>query len=55
MPPCAGVVTEHGATGVGAPGRVHGLAHGCDDDNDASWIDSGDGRHTIRRSGRGGA
>lgn len=46
---------EHGAAGVGAPGRVHGLAHDCDDDNDASCINSDDGRHTARRSGRGGA
>ncbi|XBH62985.1 hypothetical protein VPH35_117073 [Triticum aestivum] len=51
----AGVMTEHGATGVGAPGRFHGLGHGYDDDNDASCINSGDGRHTTRRSGRGGA
>ena len=39
----AGVVTEHGATGVGAPGRVHGLGDGRDDDNDASCINSGAG------------
>lgn len=51
----AGGVTEHGAAGVGAAGRVHGLAHGCDDDNDAKCINSDDGRHTARRSGRGGA
>ena len=49
-----GGVTEHGAAGVGAPGRVHGLAHGCDDDNDARCINSDDGRHTTRCSGRGG-
>ncbi|XBI87131.1 hypothetical protein VPH35_025263 [Triticum aestivum] len=51
----AGGVTEHGAAGVGAPGRVHGLAHGCDDDSDGSCINSDDGRHTARRSRRGGA
>ncbi|XBH97465.1 hypothetical protein VPH35_113258 [Triticum aestivum] len=52
----AGVVREHGATGVSAPGRVRGgvtgvdasgrvrrLGHGRDDD-DASCINSGDRR-----------
>ncbi|XBH90070.1 hypothetical protein VPH35_081830 [Triticum aestivum] len=52
----AGVVTEHGAngvsapgrvlggaTGVDAPGRVRGLDHGRDDGNDRSYNNSGDG------------
>ena len=64
----AGVVTAHGATGVGAPsqvcggatgviapGRIRGLGHGHDDDNEASYINSVDGGLTTRRSGRGGA
>ena len=36
----AGDVTEHGATGVGAPGRVRGLGHRRGDDIDMSY--SGD-------------
>ena len=53
----AGVVREHGATGVSAPGRVRGgvtgvdasgrvrrLGHSRDDDDDASCINSGDRR-----------
>ena len=38
----AGVVTEHDATSVNAPGRVRGLGHGRDDDNDRSCNNSGD-------------
>uniref|UniRef100_A0A453A3T4 Uncharacterized protein n=1 Tax=Aegilops tauschii subsp. strangulata TaxID=200361 RepID=A0A453A3T4_AEGTS len=38
----AGVVTEHGATGIGAPGN---------DDNYASYINAGDGEHMACRSG----
>lgn len=32
----AGVVTEHGATGVYASSRVRGLGHGHNDDNDGA-------------------
>ena len=30
------------ATGIGAPDRVRGLGHGCDDDNDKSCNNFGD-------------
>ena len=56
----AEVVTEHGATGVSAPGRVRGgatrvdapdrvrgLGHGHDDDNDRSCNNSGDGEIVV--------
>ncbi|XBJ08442.1 hypothetical protein VPH35_013752 [Triticum aestivum] len=39
----AGVVTEHGATGVGAPGRVRRLGHARDDDNNGSSKNFDDG------------
>ncbi|XBI98121.1 hypothetical protein VPH35_018381 [Triticum aestivum] len=39
---CAGVVTEHGATGVVAPGRVRGLGHGRDEIDDRSCNNSDD-------------
>jgi len=37
----AGIVTEHGAIGVGVPGHVRGLGH---DDNGSSSVNSGDGK-----------
>ena len=40
----AGVVTEHGATGVVAPGRVRRLGHARDDDNDGSCNNFDDGK-----------
>ncbi|XBI22153.1 hypothetical protein VPH35_063203 [Triticum aestivum] len=56
----AGVVTEHGATGVcapgrvrggaagvDAPGRVRGLSHGRDDDNNRSCNNSGNGEIVV--------
>ncbi|XBI06127.1 hypothetical protein VPH35_134179 [Triticum aestivum] len=56
----AWVVTEHGATGVSAPGRVcggatgvdassrvRGLGHGRDDDNNMSCNNSGDGKSRL--------
>ncbi|XBI48109.1 hypothetical protein VPH35_111923 [Triticum aestivum] len=46
----AGVVMEHGATGVVAPGRVRGLGHARDDDNGSSNIKSDDGKHATRHS-----
>ena len=39
----AGVVTKHDATGIGAPGRVRGLDHAHDNDNDRSCNNSDDG------------
>ena len=46
----AGVVTEHGATGVVVPGRVRGLGHAHDDDNDSSCNNFDDGEPVkIRR------
>ena len=44
----AGVVTEHGATGVSAPGRVRGLGHGRGDMDDGSCNNSGDGKSRLR-------
>ena len=38
-----GVVMEHGATGVVAPGRVREPGHARDDDNDGSCNNSDDG------------
>ena len=40
---------EHGATGVVAAGRVRGLGHDCDDDNDRSCNNSGDGKSRLGR------
>ena len=53
-------MTEHGATGVSAPGRVRGgatgvdapgqvrgLGHGRDDDNDKSCNNSNDGEIMV--------
>ena len=39
----AGVMMEHGATGVVAAGRVRGLGHDYDDDNDRSCNNFDDG------------
>ena len=38
---------EHSATGVVAPGRVRGLGHGRDNDDDRSCNNSGDGKIVV--------